>query len=342
MLRRLLVAGLLFAVFAGRSEFVSGQEQPAAAQPCYESAIKWAFDSNEALADWTITGDVTVDITKVRQDKGGALKVGPGGKALLKLRDKDESGKVDVWVYDDGTVPEDVKAHRVGPRWGLVQSDGKVLAVGTLYANYLGGNEGYTATACDGKDWFDQLFWLGIRRAPAGWRKWSFDFDPDVGLQVFHNDKEVTAVDPDKMGLKGFNGFAIWGDSGSGRGQTIWLADLSVALGGPVTVPSVVEADPYDAEALAADTASSRPVVIYTGQNAPATPNLEDLPLKQSVSQYGITWNFDKPARVGQFAGGDWYAVGPVTIKAIDPKPLYGGEIPKRELDRMDRRNSPG
>ena len=40
---------------------------------------------------------------------------------------------------------------------------------------------------------------------------------------------------------------------------------------------------------------------IYTNDNAPATPELEDLPLNESVSQHGITWTFDKPARVGQF-----------------------------------------
>ena len=58
--------------------------------------------------------------------------------------------------------------------------------------------------------------------------------------------------------------------------------------------------------------------IVYTQANAPATPKVDDLPLKQSVSQYGITWTFDKPARVGQFITGDWYVVGPVTITAIE------------------------
>jgi hypothetical protein len=39
---------------------------------------------------------------------------------------------------------------------------------------------------------------------------------------------------------------------------------------------------------------------------------------------------------VGQFVNGDWYVVGPVIIKAIAPKPLYGAEIPESELDHMD------
>ena len=68
-------------------------------------------------------------------------------------------------------------------------------------------------------------------------------------------------------------------------------------------------------------------VPLYDKTHPPATPNLEDLPLRQSVSQYGITWTFDKPARVGQFINGDYYVVGPVTVTVIDPKPLWGDEV---------------
>jgi len=57
------------------------------------------------------------------------------------------------------------------------------------------------------------------------------------------------------------------------------------------------------------------------GTGAPA---LDALPLQDSVSQYGITWTFEKPSRVGQFITGDYYVVGPVTISAIDPKPGDG------------------
>jgi len=313
----------------------------AAALPAGLETREFAFDSSEPLAGWTITGDVTVDAAKGRQDNGHSLKIGPGGKALLKLRDRDESGRVEVWVYDDGTTPEDAKSRRLGPRWGLVQNDGKLLAVGILYAGYLGGAEGYTATACDGQDWFDQLFWLGVNRAPAGWHKWTFDFDPEAGLQVLHNDRQVSAVDSRKTGLEGFSAFAVWGDEDKGRKQTIWLADMSVTLGGPMNVPSMIEADPYDDKALAAEPGANRPITVYTKENAPARPVLEDLSLRPSVSQYGITWTFEKPARVGQFVNGDWYVVGPTTVKTIDPRPLYGSEIPKRELDPVDTERRP-
>ena len=37
------------------------------------------------------------------------------------------------------------------------------------------------------------------------------------------------------------------------------------------------------------------------------------------VSQFGITWTFDKDYTVGQFANGDYYVVGPVTVTGINP-----------------------
>ena len=72
--------------------------------------------------------------------------------------------------------------------------------------------------------------------------------------------------------------------------------------------------------------APAGPAPIYTKSNAPAAPKLEDLPLKASVERHGITWTFEKPARCGQFVNGDWYVVGPVTVVAMDPKPVYDGK----------------
>ncbi|MGD7651639.1 MAG: hypothetical protein ACQCXQ_00390 [Verrucomicrobiales bacterium] len=39
----------------------------------------------------------------------------------------------------------------------------------------------------------------------------------------------------------------------------------------------------------------------------------------RSVSQFGITWTFSADRPVGQFANGDWWVVGPVTITSITP-----------------------
>jgi hypothetical protein len=40
---------------------------------------------------------------------------------------------------------------------------------------------------------------------------------------------------------------------------------------------------------------------------------------QSSVSEFGITWTFDRSYPVGQFANGDWWVVGPVAIVNIDP-----------------------
>ena len=38
------------------------------------------------------------------------------------------------------------------------------------------------------------------------------------------------------------------------------------------------------------------------------------------ISQFGITWTFNRDYPVGQFANGDWWVVGPVTITGISPR----------------------
>ncbi len=40
-----------------------------------------------------------------------------------------------------------------------------------------------------------------------------------------------------------------------------------------------------------------------------------------TISQYGVTWTFDKAYEAGQFATGDWWVVGPVTITSVTPAP---------------------
>jgi len=48
-----------------------------------------------------------------------------------------------------------------------------------------------------------------------------------------------------------------------------------------------------------------------------------DLPIvlktENFITQFGITWYFDKPYPTGQFANGDYYVVGPVKIVGINP-----------------------
>ena len=46
-----------------------------------------------------------------------------------------------------------------------------------------------------------------------------------------------------------------------------------------------------------------------------------------SISQWGVTWTFDRDYQVGQFVTGDWWVVGPVTIVSIDPPSVSGGRV---------------
>lgn len=42
---------------------------------------------------------------------------------------------------------------------------------------------------------------------------------------------------------------------------------------------------------------------------------------RKVISQYGITWEFDKPMLTGQFITGDWWVIGPVNVLRITPEP---------------------
>ena len=79
-----------------------------------------------------------------------------------------------------------------------------------------------------------------------------------------------------------------------------------------------------------------RPATVYTRDNAPAAPKAEDLPLKETVSMYGITWTFEKKVPVGQFVNGEFYVVGPVKVVAIDPKPVIDKDVPEDQINAKE------
>ena len=176
---------------------------------------------------------------------GAGLQVGPGAQATFKLREKDGSGKVEMWVYDDGTAPTSPKTRRGGPRWGLVQSDGRVFVTGAVYAPYLSGATTYAASDVHpgkgDKPWF-KVTYLAIKRKP-GWHKWSFDFNADKGLAILYDGKDVNAsrarFDWNRSKFLGFNAITIIGDEGKKDMQTVWVDDITVDLGGPMKVKPV-------------------------------------------------------------------------------------------------------
>jgi hypothetical protein len=73
------------------------------------------------LASWKIEGPVSMDTTKTGPDGKPSIKVEPNSKAVLTLRPEDGSGKLTLYVYDDGTVAVPDQKKTVGPRWGFIQ-----------------------------------------------------------------------------------------------------------------------------------------------------------------------------------------------------------------------------
>src|ERR1700690_2550723 len=43
--------------------------------------------------------------------------------------------------------------------------------------------------------------------------------------------------------------------------------------------------------------------------------------LVTSIVKDGVTWTFSAPVLAGQFVTGDWWIVGPATVRAISPAP---------------------
>jgi hypothetical protein len=58
----------------------------------------------------------------------------------------------------------------------------------------------------------------------------------------------------------------------------------------------------------------------------------------ESVSQFGITWTFDKASPIGRYVNGDYYVVGPVTVIRVDPPALIGPQVPEGEVSETERK----
>jgi hypothetical protein len=67
-----------------------------------------------------------------------------------------------------------------------------------------------------------------------------------------------------------------------------------------------------------------------TACDAPAAVHVQRA---TEVSQYGITWKFDRDYPVGQFVNGDWWVVGPVRVISVTPGP---GPAPPNEVNDFD------
>ena len=84
------------------------------------------------------------------------------------------------------------------------------------------------------------------------------------------------------------------------------------------------------------------PVRLYKPADAASLDAPRALPTATSITQFGITWTFEKAVPVGRFVNGDWYVVGPVRVVSVSPKPLFGDEIPAGEISERERKNVRG
>jgi hypothetical protein len=212
---------------------------PVCSIACQADEKTEAFTGEASLVNWEISGAVVRDNARNHgEGTGASLKIGAGGKAIWNLRPSDGSGRVEMWIYDDMTAPSEPKKQRSGPRWGLIQNDGRVLVMGALYARYLSGNQSYATSDSDQKNWHRSIQYSSLMRA-SGWQKWTFDFDANKGLSISLNAKKAR-FDWNLTKFTGFKGVAVFGDEAGDNPQTIWVDDVSVQLGEAVKVAPII------------------------------------------------------------------------------------------------------
>jgi Domain of unknown function (DUF4962)/Heparinase II/III-like protein len=191
------------------------------------------------LKSWTIEGSVQMDPAKAAPSGAPSIKVDPKSKASIKLRDVDGSGKVSLYVYDDGKIARPDRQKSIGPRWGTSQADGRVLTGAIMYGGKLH-PEGslclFDTNISQPRPWL-QFKYLAPRGEP-GWKKWEFEFHPTEGLKLAVNGKPVTQkyFDWASSNADGFNGIVLYGDDTEGTPQTIWIGDVNYELGPPMKV----------------------------------------------------------------------------------------------------------
>ena len=203
------------------------------------SASLWAGTPVPDLKNWVVEGSVVMDAAKPGPDGTPAIKIAPGAKAVLKLRDEDGSGKVTLRVYDDGKVGSPGRIKVAGPRWGLQQADGRVLLGAIMYARYLhaDGSVCLIDTLPTQRDAWNAVKFLSPRGQP-GWHTWEFLYDPETGLSIKVDGAPVTAryFDWNSSQAIGFNGIVLYGDESATAPQTIWVSGVDCELGSPMKV----------------------------------------------------------------------------------------------------------
>jgi len=192
------------------------------------------------LRSWVVEGGVHLDSGKLGPDGSPAIRIEPKARALLKLRQAEGSGKMTLYLYDDGTVASPDQQKTVGPRWGLTQADGRILVGAIMYAKFLqpAGSFCLIETDPKAKDAWSAMKFLAPR-GKAGWKKWDFEYDPTAGLKIKVDDKPVPQknFDWNMSQVTGFSGIVLYGDDSPGQtAQTVWVGGITYELGGAMQV----------------------------------------------------------------------------------------------------------
>ena len=98
--------------------------------------------------------------------------------------------------------------------------------------------------------------------------------------------------------------------SGAGTQTTATNGNLSLQIGSVY----YVSVRAYDAANNASAVSTSDGVEVEAATGGGPSPTMA-----ASVSQWGITWTFDREYPVGQFCNGDWWVLGPVNVTDISP-----------------------
>jgi hypothetical protein len=61
--------------------------------------------------------------------------------------------------------------------------------------------------------------------------------------------------------------------------------------------------------------------VMMFGMPATGFSAQADATARNSILQYGVTWTFSASVPAGRYVTGDWWVVGPVTVKSVTPSP---------------------
>ncbi|WFB37190.1 DUF4962 domain-containing protein [Kiritimatiellota bacterium B12222] len=195
--------------------------------------------SSSRSKTWQFTGEVSQNSQRDAGNGGGSFQIGPGGKAVLMLRNHDDEGSISFSVYEDGSSPTTPKKRRGGPHYGILTTTGEIVAVGAIYAPYLSGQNSYASTQYNTdsrKTPWAKVQYLGVKRT-KGWHHWTFDFKTQTGLKISVDGKEVERFDSTQVNIKGFAGIVLVGDIGGPDGQTIWVDPLTHSAEAPSKMP---------------------------------------------------------------------------------------------------------